>query len=359
MAEIPAVLWKPVIPQYKIFNKIKENPILEPRHEFHWEALGTFNPGIYQDENEVLHMFYRALGNDGISRVGYAQSQNGLTFDKRLSQPVFEPYPGVGMPRKGKSGPARYDEKIYHSGGGWGGAEDPRVVRIGDNIYMTYVAFEGWQSVRMALTYISVSDFKKGKWNWKVPVILSKEGEVNKNWVMFPEKIKGKFAILHSITPDVKVDYFKDVKDFEKGKFIKSRPPSGTRDGKWDFKVRGAGSPPIKTDLGWLLLYHATEEKEPDKYKLGAMILDKNNPTKVLYRSKNAILYPDMWYENHGKPGVIYVSGAVVRGDDLYIYYGGADRVVCAAHTNLKQFLDYLKSGKPEGYKLDSGEVVM
>jgi predicted GH43/DUF377 family glycosyl hydrolase len=64
-----------------------------------------------------------------------------------------------------------------------------------------------------------------------------------------------------------------------------------------------------------------------------------------------------MWYENDGKPGVVYASGSVIRGDDVYIYYGGGDRVVCAAKTNLKQLLDYLRTGKPEGYKLQTGEV--
>jgi hypothetical protein len=121
---------------------------------------------------------------------------------------------------------------------------------------------------------------------------------------------------------------------------------SGIPSWQADQTSSGGGPPPLKTELGWLLFYHAIEKKEPDKYKLGAMILDKDDPTKVLYRSNNAILYPEMWYENDGKPGVVYASGSVIRGDDVYIYYGGGDRVVCAAKTNLKQLLDYLRAGK-------------
>jgi beta-1,2-mannobiose phosphorylase / 1,2-beta-oligomannan phosphorylase len=82
------------------------------------------------------------------------------------------------------------------------------------------------------------------------------------------------------------------------------------------------------------------------------MILDFDDPTKVLYRSAHPILSPDMDYENNGKPGVVYASGAVVKGNDLYIYYGGADRVVCVATTPLKEFLKYLKTGNAEPYKL-------
>jgi predicted GH43/DUF377 family glycosyl hydrolase len=356
-AEFPPILSKPAIPQYKIFEKFHGNPVLSPRHEMGWEALGTFNPGIYQDEDEVLHMFYRALGRDGISRIGYAKSDDGLYFDKRLPYPVFEPRSQAGLAETGKSGPVGYDPIFYGSGGGWCGAEDPRVVRIDDNLYMTYVAFEGWQSMRMALTYISVEDFKKGKWEWKKPIMISAPGMPAKNWLLFPEKINGKFAIIHSIVPKVEVVYFDDP---EKMEIIKSPRPIGPQsgiEGRWDSLIRGGGPPPLKTELGWLLFYHAIEKKEPDKYKLGAMILDKDDPTKVLYRSNNAILYPEMWYENDGKPGVVYASGSVIRGDDVYIYYGGGDRVVCAAKTNLKQLLDYLRTGKPEGYKLQTGEV--
>ncbi|KKR80952.1 MAG: hypothetical protein UU27_C0019G0013, partial [Parcubacteria group bacterium GW2011_GWD1_40_9] len=94
------------------------------------------------------------------------------------------------------------------------------------------------------------------------------------------------------------------------------------------------------------------DKREPHKYKLGAMLLDLNNPTKILYRSKHAILSPEMHYENDGKPGVIYASGAVIRGDDLYVYYGGGDKVVCVATTPLKEFLNYLITGNPDSYEL-------
>ncbi len=353
LSTFPSLFKNVEIYQHKILKRSDRNPIIQARPGFDWEIMGTFNPTVFMDENKVLHMFYRALGADGISRVGYAQSVDGITISKRLPFPVFEPSLGYGMPdARTALGPTGYCPAYYTSGGGWGGSEDPRVVKIDKYIYMTYVAFEGWNSIRIALTYISVEDFKKGNWNWKKPILLSPVGEMHKNWVMFPEKINGKFAILHGVAPKILVDYVEGFDSFNGSVFIKSSPPKGGRENHWDSKMRGAGPSPLKTPLGWLLLYHAQDKKEPHKYKLGAMILDINDPTKILYRCSHAILSPDMHYENDGKPGVIYASGAVIRGDDLYVYYGGGDKVVCVATTPLKEFLDYLVTGNPEYYEL-------
>ncbi len=338
----------------KILDRFHNNPILSPRKDHDWEGEGTFNPAVVEDDEGVIHVLYRAVGRDGISRVGHAKSLDGKYFEKRSAFPVFEPGMGFGMPNpKEVKGPVGYHPAIYTSGGGWGGSEDPRAVIMNKKVYMMYVAFEGWDSVRIALTSITLKDFKEGKWKWKKPVHLSPPGQVHKNWLLFPEKINGKYAILHSIVPKICVDYIDDIDKVEE--FIESPRKFGPQPGRkncWDSIMRGAGPPPIKTELGWLVLYHAIEKQEFHRYKLGAMILDKKDPTKILYRSKHPILSPDMHYENNGKPGVIYASGALIRGDDLYIYYGGADKVVCVATTRLDQFLNYLINGKTKPYEL-------
>ncbi len=348
LSTFPALFKETDIYQYNILERFEKNPIIEPREHHDWEVMGTFNPAVFEDEDGV-HMFYRALGRDGVSRIGYAKSENGLHFTRRPTFPVFETNPN---PMNVK-GPVGYHPAYYTSGGGWGGSEDPRVVKIGDNIYMSYLAFEGWYNGRIGVTWISSDDFKKGNWTWSKPVFISPEGELNKNWVLFPEKINGKFAILHSITPNILVDYIDDLHTFQG--VIKSPRgfgPQQNDEGGWDHKLRGAGPPPIKTKLGWLVFYHAHDRNEPHRYKLGAMILDKDDPTKILYRSPHSILSPDMWYENEGKPGIVYASGAIIRGEDLRIYYGGGDRVVCIATTPLNKFLDYIVSGNPESYEL-------
>ena len=326
-----------------------KNPVMSPQQIHEWEHGGTFNPAAIMDDEERVHLLYRAVGADGISRIGYAMSRDGQSIDMRSRYPVFEPQRGYGMPdAKTATGPTTYNPAFYTSGGGWGGSEDPRTVLIDGKVYMSYVAFEGWDSTRIALTSIKLDDLKRGRWNWKKPVIISPPGQTAKNWVIFPEKINGRFAILHSIVPNIMIDYLDSIDNITT--HIDSprlHGPQPGRKGFWDNRVRGAGPPPIKTDIGWLLLYHAQDMKEPSKYKLGAMILDLNDPTKILYRSPQPILEPDANYENDGKPGIVYASGAVILKGNLTVYYGGGDRHVCIAQTPLKQLLDWMvKYGK-------------
>jgi predicted GH43/DUF377 family glycosyl hydrolase len=238
---------------------------------------------------------------------------------------------------------------MYPSGGSWGGVEDPRITKIGDTIYMTFNAFDGWDFIRIGLTMISEKDFLKKRWSsWSKPILLSPPGEVHKNWMIFPEKINGKFAIIHSISPKVEVEYRDTLQSIGgRDPFIKS--PVGVRtagSAGWDSRIRGAGPPPLKTDRGWLVLYHANQKEESHKYKLGALLLDIEDPTKVLAKAILPILEPDLWYENDSKPGIVYACGAIIRedygGNSLYVYYGGGDKYVCVAHTHLETMLDWM-----------------
>lgn len=338
----------------RVLDRYTGNPIIEPRAHYDWEGEGTFNPAAFEDDDGMVHLLYRAVGRDGISRVGYAKSEDGKYFTNRLSFPIFEPLRNYEYEKIKVAGLEEYNPVMYISGGSWSGAEDPRVVRIGKKVYMIYVAFDGWDSARLALTSIGLEDFKSGRWTWKKPIKISPPNHYYKNWLLFPEKINGKFAIIHSIEPNVLIEYVDRLEDLE-DKNIVSRHPSEQKERKlfWDSKIRGAGPPPLKTKLGWLLFYHATQKHEPHRYKVGAMILDLNDPTKVLYRSIHPILSPDMHYENNGKPGVVYASGAVIKDGLIHLYYGGADKVVCIASTPLDKFLHYVTTGSTDHYEFD------
>ncbi len=339
----------------KILERHEGNPIIRPRLVHDWEGEGTFNPAVVEDDEGTIHLLYRAVGRDGISRVGYAQSKDGTTFTRRSDRPVFQAPLGLGLPDKETfTGPMVYSHLLYTSGGGWGGSEDPRLVKIGSTVYMTYVAFEGWGSMRIALTSISLEDFKAGRWHWKKPKLISPPNVMAKNWLIFPEKINGKYAVFHGLFPKILIEYIDDIDTFE-GYIYSQRPQGAPQPGRkkaWDGLLRGAGPPPLKTELGWLLLYHALDKNDQDKYKLGAMILDLNDPTKILYRSAHPILAPDFHYENDGKPGVVYASGALIIDGDLHVYYGGADKVCCVAKTPLKKLLKYLQTGDAKTYYL-------
>ncbi len=330
-----------------LLKKSLHNPILRPgAHP--WTAEAVLNPAAAVIGGRT-HLIYRAIGTDGVSRLGYASSPDGIIFDKILSYPIYvarNPH-NIALDRR------RYSPVMYPSGGSWGGCEDPRMVVIEGRVYVTFNMFEDWK-LRVAVIMMDVEDFLAARfYAWEGPIMLS-HGDRDKNWVLFPEKIWGRFAVLHSIIgPDdnhVRVEYVDDLVELAQRRF-KSPDPQKVSDKAiaWHVHTRSAGPPPVKTDKGWLVLYHANDAKEGHRYKLGAMLLDPADPTKVLYRSATPILVPDELYENHGKPGIVYAGGAVVQGGTLYVYYGGADKVVCVATAPLASFLKALIEGsQPE-----------
>jgi len=326
-------------------KRYEGNPIIGPKKENSWESKAVFNAAAIYAENR-FHLIYRAIGDDDVSNWGYASSGDGFNFDMRSDLPVYMPrekFEGV----LGKHYKPCGNSAVYESGGGCsGGCEDPRMTRLGDTIYATYVAYNGHDVPGVAITSIKYDDFVKNKWNWSKARLISKPGQIQKNWMLFPEKINGKFAILHSITPKIMIDYFDNL-DEDKIYIEKSFRQTDTKENRWDNIVRGAAAPPIKTKYGWLLFYHAMDKKDPNRYKIGAMILDYNDPEIILYRSRFPIIEPDEIYENEGlKAGVIYACGALVEKGILYIYYGGADMVMCVATAKLKDFLERLTSDK-------------
>jgi len=328
-------------PEEKRFlQRHHKNPILTtaPHHE--WEDEAVFNPAALYDNGRV-HLLYRAVGHHGLSVLGYASSADGLLFDERSNEPVFAVPPAAPKPTEALE--RHYGPTMYPSGCSWGGVEDPRLVALGDRFYLTFTAFDDWHSIRIGVSSISQQDFRNKQWHWAEPLLISPAGERHKNWVLFPEKIGGKFAILHSLAPKVHVEYVAHLEDLASGKkVIRSgdplRAPLAT--GRWDARTRGAGPPPLRTPAGWLVFYHGHEKTEPGKYKLGALLLDLKNPEKVLARTRHPVLSPDMWYENDGKPGVVYACGAILRDGIVSVYYGGADHNVCVASMPLKELLE-------------------
>lgn len=324
---------------FPILKRFRQNPILKPVANRSWESKFVFNPAAIYEDGKV-HLVYRAVGENDVSVLAYASSKDGICIDERLKKPIYAPVQSFGS--NFQTPKVRF-ASYMSGGGGYGGCEDPRLTRIKNKIYMTYVAFNGRELPRVALTSIRLDDFLSKKQKWEPSVLISPPGEINKNWVIFPEKINGKYAILHSISPEVLIDYVDSLK-FDGNTFIKSYHSGILREDCWDSWVRGVGPPPIKTKDGWLVLYHAMDKEDPNRYKVGAMILDYKNPAKILYRSSQPILEPDASYENEGfKGGVVYVCGAVVVNNRLLVYYGGADTVICAAAVNLNKFLDQLK----------------
>lgn len=352
-ALLGAVFYKPF--REKLITALRErrlllaksirNPILIPGGS-PWTAEAVMNPTAVVLDGRT-HLIYRAIGSDGISRLGYAASADGIVFDTRLPYPAY-----VATNPRNLPGPMRrYSPVLYPSGGSWGGCEDPRAVTLDGRVYVTFNMFDGWDFIRVAAISIAQDDFIAKRFEkWDGPYLLSCPGQIQKNWVLFPEKIDGKVAILHSIAPEIEIAYRDSIEDIGTEEpliesWVGARSSLPARENSWDSFIRSAGPPPVKTDRGWLLFYHAIDEHDPGRYKLGALLLDLSEPTRVLKRATLPILSPDEHYENHGKPGIVYACGAVVRDGTLFVYYGGADKVVCVATAPLAAFLDALEEG--------------
>lgn len=248
------------------------------------------------------------------------------------------------------------------SGGGTGGCEDPRLVEIDGTVYLIYVAFDGSHPPGVALASISKQHFLEKRWRWSTPRLISRPGQIQKNWVLFPEKINGKYAILHGLTPEIKIEYLDSLTDLGKTRCIESLSSHGGRGyidtdrlAAWDNIVRGAGAPPVRTDAGWLVFYHGMDMRDPGKYKVGAMLLDLRHPERILRRALEPVLEPETEYENSGhKRGVVYVCGAVVKDGTLFVYYGASDRTSAVATARLDTFVnDLLRERAPSLTKMN------
>jgi beta-1,2-mannobiose phosphorylase / 1,2-beta-oligomannan phosphorylase len=339
----PGVSGKKAFARLKRFYK---NPIIVPNALNEWESEATFNPAALYDDGKV-HLLYRAVGKGGFSCLGYASTKDGFTIEETLSEPAYYPtqaFEGVHTRPKHRT-------DLYKSGAGWGGCEDPKLTAIDDTVYLTYVAYSGYSHPRIALSSIGREDFRKKDWKWKEPVLISEPGVVNKSGCILPEMVKGKYVIFHRVFPHILIDYRDNLK-FDDGKWLDAKARISTRPGMWDSRKLSIGATPIKTDTGWLVIYHAVDDRDDTRYKVGAMILDSEDPSKVLYRTSRPILEPDRHYENDGKPGVVYPCGAVVLDNELFVYYGGGDKVVCCATARLNRFVDDIKKDRVTGYTL-------
>lgn len=290
-------------------RRYQGNPILKPKRENDWESAAVFNAAIVRD-SDIFHMLYRARGEDDISRLGYAVSRDGFDF-LRLDKPVFEP------------------------GGEFEtlGCEDPRVIRMGGEFYMTYTAYSK-HGCRVSLAAT------KNFITWRRYGVVLPDME-NKDAVLFPEKRGGKYVMFHRPMPPkepwgVWIAYSDNLLNWEGYKVVMM-----PREGHWDSVRIGAASPPFKTERGWLLIYHGADEREI--YRLGMALFDLNDPSLLLKRQDESILEPEEEYELHGQhANVVFSCGGCELENSYYIYYGGADFVTCVATVEKDVLLNSL-----------------
>ncbi len=303
-------------------KRFPKNPIIVPNKEHPWEAQATFNPAALRIRG-ITHILYRALSADNTSTVGYASSKDGFTIDERAADPIYVP---------------REDFELKKVAGGNSGCEDPRLTKIGKTIYMCYTAFDGIGPPRVAITSISEKNFLNKDWKWEKPIIITPAGFDDKDTCIFPEKTNGKYFILHRVGEVMCGDYIKGL-NFKTQIVKKCTRIIGPRMNSWDSLKVGISAPPIKTKYGWLLLYHGIS-KSHHTYRVGALLLDLNDPAIILARSADPIFEPEEPYEKNGiVKNVVFPCGMVEKNGTLFIYYGGADTVVGVATIELKVLL--------------------
>lgn len=306
----------------QMLHRYEGNPLLEPVKNHDWESKYVLNPGAIRIGDKV-YLFYRAVGDDDISYIGLAVT-DGYKVLERLSAPIFSPE----IP----------EERM--------GCEDPRLILIGERIWMLYTAYDG-NIAQIAAASIGLQDFLERRFErWK------REGLAFKNiWdkdaILFPEKIKDRYILYHRIEPSMWITYMKDL-------VFPSRETHaiiiGPRPGRmWDSLKIGAGAQPIKTRYGWLLIYHGVDHNYV--YRLGVILVDLQNPQKVIYRSPNPILEPIEDYElglsGSWVPNVVFTCGAVAGSDkeiledddDILVYYGAADTSIGMASATLAELV--------------------
>jgi predicted GH43/DUF377 family glycosyl hydrolase len=308
-------------------NRFSGNPIIKADPKLAWQSRAVFNPTALYEYGRV-HLAYRAMSEDNTSVIGYASSGDGYNFEDRPNEPLYTPR----EPFEAKFVP-----------GGNSGCEDPRLTRIGDTIYMLYTAFNGRSEPRVALTYIKVDDFLARCWNWSRPILISPPNVPDKDAAIFPKKIKGKYAFLHRLGVSIWLDYVDDLQ-FGDNKWLKGNVIMSPKDELPDTEKVGISGPPIETKEGWLLLYHCVSRKtQPMTYYVAAALLDLKDPSIILARRKVPILQPETPYELYGQVNnVVFPCGAVVIGEDLFVYYGGADSVIGVATMKLTELLNSL-----------------
>ena len=332
-------------------KRCKEIPIIEPGL-YDWRKVTVFNPAVIY-ENDKFYLFERTGGKLRPFKcfIGLMESEDGVHFTHVKEEPVLTP-DQLGFP--------------------YGSVQDPRIVKIDDQYLMTYAlrpCTYGYSPTGLGAPE-EVKPIYPHEWE-KPENYLTRSGIVKSDdlvhWeqvgyttpldindrdnILFPEKIDGKYVLLRrpeeyigadygTDKPGIWITYSKDLKDWEEPKLI------ATSEEDWEYKKVGGSTPPIKTEKGWLTLYHGVDKE--NVYRAGAMMLDLENPEKVIARTEEPILEPEKYYEKFGLfiPNVVFPTGNVVVNDILHVYYGCCDTSISLATAPVEDLVDYVMSGK-------------
>lgn len=300
----------------EVFVRHEDRPILTPEN-MPFKCNAVFNPGVAIVDDEVL-LLLRVEDRRGVSRMHVARSKNGVD-NWRIEE-------------KSLLGPDRKDYPFEE----WG-CEDPRVTQIGPNEWV--IAYTAFSRYGPAVALATTSDFDTAE---RLGVMLS---PVNKDATLIGQKFGEKWIMFHRPVTGNEEDIWYACSTGDLISWTKPGLLMPQRGGPWWDGLRiGVGGPPIRTSEGWLLIYHGVKEMGTlPLYRLGAALLDLEDPRKVKERASEWIFAPTAPYEMHGLlPNVVFTCGAVQRGDEIWMYYGAADTVVGLATAKLQDLLQFI-----------------
>jgi predicted GH43/DUF377 family glycosyl hydrolase len=291
------------------WRRMSNAPIISPRGDS-WESAGTFNPAVILRNGKFV-MLYRAQDKLGTSRLGYAESTDGVHFT-RASRPVLSPE-------------ADYEKD--------GGVEDPRLVKFGDTYYLTYT---GYNKKDAQLCLATSRDLLH--WQRRGVILPAYKGKWNVGWTksgaIVPEKIDGKYWMYFLGTSSDKTDqmglaYSVDLLHWTEATDV---PVLASRAGRFDSRVVEPGPSPILTKDGLVLVYNGADDNLV--YRSAIAVFDRKDPRKLIWRSEQPVFFPEKHWEKIGQvPNVVFAEGMVRQRDRYLLYYGAADKYIGVAEV--------------------------
>ena len=297
-----------------LLHRFEGNPIVG-LDDIPFRCNTVFN-GSPVKKDGIYYILLRIEAQGGTSVFALAKSKDGLRF-KVEPEPIMTP---------AKDGIfAKYEGR---------GIEDPRITLIDGTYYVMYTAYSKY-GARIALA--KTENF----YDYERIALVSEPG--NKDGILFPEKINDEYVRfdrpIGNGIGSMWISYSKNLLDWGKSEILMSPRPRF-----WDSFRIGASVPPIKTKHGWLEIYHGVRMSSSGPiYRIGTVMLDLDDPTKIINRCEESILSPREDYERIGDVGnVVFACGAILEDDgELKVYYGGADTYLCVATTNFEKLVDF------------------
>jgi beta-1,4-mannooligosaccharide/beta-1,4-mannosyl-N-acetylglucosamine phosphorylase len=295
-----------------LFTRCKHNPLITT-DSLHYLANTVFNAGAADLGNQIL-LLLRVESCSGRSHLTLALSENGVSNWHVEDWALL--HPGNG-----------HEHETF-------GVEDARITWM-DHLRCYIITYTAYSEHGPTVGIAKTLDFRKAE---RVSIAFPPD---NKDAVIFPRKIKDNYVMLHRPSVgggSIWIGYSPDLIYWGKSKVVIT-----LRGGPWwDGHRVGAGLPPIETEHGWLIIYHGVKEMVYGPiYRVGAALLDLEDPSKLIGRTKYFIMTPSEPYERMGDvPNVIFPTGGFIRGKDLWIYYGAADSSVCLATAPISDIIE-------------------